>query len=90
MDTAAREPDLLGQTVVLIGGSAGIGFATAQRARAEAADVILALVAQLALDIAPVRVDLIAPGLVDTPLAASFLGDDLDARREQLMVQTET
>jgi NAD(P)-dependent dehydrogenase (short-subunit alcohol dehydrogenase family) len=36
-----REPELLGQTVVLIGGSAGIGFETARRARAEGADVIL-------------------------------------------------
>src|SRR5690349_8768829 len=33
--------DLLGQTVVLIGGSAGIGLETARRARAEGADVIL-------------------------------------------------
>ena len=36
-----REPELLGQTVVLIGGSAGIGFETARRAQAEGADVIL-------------------------------------------------
>jgi len=34
-------PDLLGQTVVVIGGSAGIGLETARRARAEGADVIL-------------------------------------------------
>ena len=33
--------DLLGQTVVVIGGSAGIGLETARRARAEGADVIL-------------------------------------------------
>ena len=39
---AQREPELLGQTVVVIGGSAGIGFATAWRARAEGADVVLA------------------------------------------------
>ena len=39
--STAREPELLGQTVVLIGGSAGIGFATAKRARAEGADVVL-------------------------------------------------
>ena len=38
---AAREPALAGQTVVLIGGSAGIGFETARRARAEGADVVL-------------------------------------------------
>jgi NAD(P)-dependent dehydrogenase (short-subunit alcohol dehydrogenase family) len=29
-------------------------------------------------------VNLIAPGFVDTPLSASLLGEDLDARREQL------
>src|SRR5215831_9337491 len=36
-----REPELLGQTVVVIGGSAGIGLETARRARAEGADVII-------------------------------------------------
>jgi len=35
------EPELAGQTVVLIGGSAGIGLETARRARSEGADVIL-------------------------------------------------
>jgi NAD(P)-dependent dehydrogenase (short-subunit alcohol dehydrogenase family) len=30
-----REPELRGQTVVVIGGSAGIGLETARRARAE-------------------------------------------------------
>jgi NAD(P)-dependent dehydrogenase (short-subunit alcohol dehydrogenase family) len=198
-----REPELPGQTVVVIGGSAGIGFETARRARAEGADVILtgrnperlqraaaelgarqtaafdatdpaaldqffqglpeqidhvmvtgpgpyyapladldrerahrdfdahlwlavavaqhavgrvrpggtllfmggtggrrrgpgrsligagtaalpALIANLALEAAPVRVNLIAAGFVDTPLSASLLGDDLDQRRDQL------
>ena len=37
----AHEPELLGQTVVLIGGSAGIGLETARRARSEGADVVL-------------------------------------------------
>src|SRR5215468_8615939 len=36
-----REPELLGQTVVVIGGSADIGFETARHARAEGAKVIL-------------------------------------------------
>ena len=36
-----REPELLGQTVVLIGGSAGIGLETARRARSEGADTAL-------------------------------------------------
>ena len=38
---AQRAPELLGQTVVVIGGSAGIGLETARRARAEGADVIV-------------------------------------------------
>ncbi len=40
-DFRRREPELLGQTVVVIGGSAGIGLETARRARAEGAHVIL-------------------------------------------------
>jgi len=40
-DFAARDPELAGQTVVLIGGSAGIGLETARRARSEGAEVIL-------------------------------------------------
>jgi NAD(P)-dependent dehydrogenase (short-subunit alcohol dehydrogenase family) len=198
-----REPELQGQTVVVIGGSAGIGLETARRARAEGADVILAgrnperlqhaaselgarstatfdandmaaleeffahleapidhvmvtaggpyyaplaemdfdearralqehpmlmlgvaryaadkvrprgtllfmggtgarqpgsgvgissamtvalpaLTASLAVEIAPVRINLIAAGFVDTPLSASLLGNALEARREQL------
>ncbi len=203
MNATTREPELAGQTVVVIGGSAGIGLETARRARAEGAEVILtgrdrerleraatdvgassvaafdatdferlgaffdglptpidhvlvtgpgpyyaplaefdfdaarrdveshlflpmqvarhavntvrpggtllfmggtggrhtapgfalisaltaampALTKNLALEIAPVRVNLIAAGFVDTPLSATLLGDDLDARREQL------
>ena len=198
-----REPELLGQTVVVIGGSAGIGFETARRARAEGANLILtarnrerleraaselgalstaafdaldferlerffdelptpidhvlltgpgpyyaplaefdfdaarrdleahlllplqlarsatgrvrpggslifmggtggrrtapglslisaltaagpAMTRNLALELAPIRVNLIAAGFVDTPLSAAILGDELNARREQL------
>ena len=43
-----------------------------------------ALTKNLALELAPVRVNLIAAGFVDTPLSAAILGRDLDARREQL------
>jgi NAD(P)-dependent dehydrogenase (short-subunit alcohol dehydrogenase family) len=42
------------------------------------------LIANLALEVAPIRVNLIAAGFVDTPLSASILGDDLEARREEL------
>src|SRR5262245_53595385 len=43
-----------------------------------------ALVANLALEIAPIRVNAIAAGFVDTPLSASLLGDQLEARRTEL------
>jgi NAD(P)-dependent dehydrogenase (short-subunit alcohol dehydrogenase family) len=43
-----------------------------------------ALTKNLALELAPIRVNLIAAGFVDTALAASVLGDQLEARREQL------
>jgi len=43
-----------------------------------------ALVANLALELAPTRVNLIAPGFVDTPLSAELLGDQLEERRRQL------
>jgi NAD(P)-dependent dehydrogenase (short-subunit alcohol dehydrogenase family) len=43
-----------------------------------------ALTANLALELAPVRVNLIAAGFVDTPLSASILGDELENRRKQL------
>jgi NAD(P)-dependent dehydrogenase (short-subunit alcohol dehydrogenase family) len=43
-----------------------------------------AMTRNLALDLAPVRVNLLAAGFVDTPLSAVVLGDQLDARRHQL------
>jgi NAD(P)-dependent dehydrogenase (short-subunit alcohol dehydrogenase family) len=43
-----------------------------------------ALTRNLALELAPVRVNLIAAGFVDTPLSAAILGGGLDKRREQL------
>jgi NAD(P)-dependent dehydrogenase (short-subunit alcohol dehydrogenase family) len=42
------------------------------------------LIANLALELAPIRVNLIAAGFVDTPLSASILGDDLNKRRDEL------
>jgi NAD(P)-dependent dehydrogenase (short-subunit alcohol dehydrogenase family) len=165
----SSQPQLAGQTVVVIGGSSGIGLETARRAHAEGAKVVItgrnkdrlhdvaleldaetaafdaldferlrlffdelptpidhvlvsgsgpyygplskfdfvsgtggrsqavgftlisaltaatpALARNLALEIAPVRVNVIAAGFVDTPLSASLLGDQIEERREQL------
>src|SRR5262249_10293170 len=43
-----------------------------------------AMTKNLARELAPIRVNLIAPGFVDTPLSAAILGDQLEARRDQL------
>lgn len=43
-----------------------------------------ALIANLALELAPIRVNLIAAGFVNTGLSAPILGDGLDKRREEL------
>lgn len=48
------------------------------------AAAVPALIANLALELAPVRVNLIAAGFIDTPLSASLLGSELDKRRDQL------
>jgi NAD(P)-dependent dehydrogenase (short-subunit alcohol dehydrogenase family) len=49
-----------------------------------AAAAVPAITANLALELAPVRVNLIAAGFVDTPLSATLLGDQLQARRDRL------
>jgi NAD(P)-dependent dehydrogenase (short-subunit alcohol dehydrogenase family) len=43
-----------------------------------------AITRTLAHELAPIRVNLIAAGFVETPLSTAILGDRLDARREQL------
>jgi NAD(P)-dependent dehydrogenase (short-subunit alcohol dehydrogenase family) len=43
-----------------------------------------ALIANLALELAPIRVNSIAPGFVDTRLSASILGGGLERRRDEL------
>jgi NAD(P)-dependent dehydrogenase (short-subunit alcohol dehydrogenase family) len=58
----------------------GVGFTIATTLTA----AIPALAANLALELAPTRVNVIAPGFVDTPLSAALLGDQIDARRRQL------
>jgi NAD(P)-dependent dehydrogenase (short-subunit alcohol dehydrogenase family) len=72
-----------GGTLVFMGGTGGRKPASGTLISAGTA-ALPALTAALALEIAPVRVNLIAAGFVDTPLSASFLGDQLEARREEL------
>jgi NAD(P)-dependent dehydrogenase (short-subunit alcohol dehydrogenase family) len=73
-----------GGTLLFMGGTGarrpGVGLAIASALTA----ALPALTANLALELAPVRVNLIAAGFVDTRLSASLLGDQLEARRNQL------
>jgi NAD(P)-dependent dehydrogenase (short-subunit alcohol dehydrogenase family) len=73
-----------GGTLLFMGGTGGrrtgIGLSLIRAITA----AMPALIANLAVEIAPIRVNLIAAGFVDTSLSARILGDGLDARREQL------
>jgi NAD(P)-dependent dehydrogenase (short-subunit alcohol dehydrogenase family) len=73
-----------GGTLLFMGGTGGrhIGHGAGIFPAATAA--LQAFVASLALEIAPVRANLIAAGFVDTPLSARLLGDQLEARRDEL------
>jgi NAD(P)-dependent dehydrogenase (short-subunit alcohol dehydrogenase family) len=73
-----------GGTLLLMGGTGGRRVSRELGIVSAATAALPPFVATLALEIAPVRVNLIAAGFVDTPLSASLLGDGLDARREQL------
>jgi len=73
-----------GGTLIFMGGTGarrpaiGLGIVSTLTA------ALPALTANLALELAPVRVNLIAAGFVDTQLSASLLGDELENRRSQL------
>ena len=73
-----------GGTLLFMGGTGGRRTAPGLSLIGALTAAMPALTKNLALEVAPIRVNLIAAGFVDTPLSASLLGDQLDARREQL------
>jgi NAD(P)-dependent dehydrogenase (short-subunit alcohol dehydrogenase family) len=73
-----------GGTLLFVGGTGGRRTAPGLSLIGALTAAMPALTKNLALELAPLRVNLIAAGFVDTPLSASLLGDQLDARREQL------
>ena len=73
-----------GGTLLFMGGTGGRHTAPGMALIGALTAAMPALTKNLALEMAPIRVNLIAAGFVDTPLSASLLGDQLDARREQL------
>jgi len=73
-----------GGTLVFMGGTGGRRVGHGLGIVSAATATLPPFTATLALELAPVRVNLIAAGFVDTPLSASLLGDQLEERRNQL------
>jgi len=73
-----------GGTLLFMGGTGGRRSAPGLALISALTAAAPALTKNLALELAPIRVNLIAAGFVDTPLSATILGDQLDTRREQL------
>lgn len=73
-----------GGTLIFMGGTGGRRPAVGMSITGAMTAALPALTANLALELAPVRVNLIAAGFVDTSLSAELLGDQLENRRNQL------
>jgi NAD(P)-dependent dehydrogenase (short-subunit alcohol dehydrogenase family) len=73
-----------GGTLLFMGGTPGRRAAAGRAFIGALTAALPAMINSLALDVAPVRVNVIAAGFVDTPLSASLLGDRINERREQL------
>jgi NAD(P)-dependent dehydrogenase (short-subunit alcohol dehydrogenase family) len=73
-----------GGSLAFMGGTGGRSSGVGMTLISALSVGLQAMAASLALELAPVRVNVIAAGFVDTPLSASLLGDDLDARRAEL------
>ncbi|GAA2365051.1 short-chain dehydrogenase [Catellatospora methionotrophica] len=73
-----------GGTLIFMGGTGARRARPGLTIAAMGTAALPAMTANLALELAPIRVNLIAAGFVDTPLSAQLLGEDLDQRREQL------
>jgi NAD(P)-dependent dehydrogenase (short-subunit alcohol dehydrogenase family) len=73
-----------GGTLLFISGTGGRRPAIGYTVLSTFTAGLPALAKVLALELAPVRVNVIAPGFVDTQLSASILGDQLEQRREEL------
>src|ERR1700722_5068966 len=67
-----------GGTLLFMGGTGGRHAAPGLALVSALTAALPAMTRNLALEIAPVRVNLIAAGFVDTPLSASLLGDQVE------------
>jgi NAD(P)-dependent dehydrogenase (short-subunit alcohol dehydrogenase family) len=68
-----------GGTLIFMGGTGGRKISRELGLASAATAALPPFAATLALELAPIRVNLIAAGFVDTPLSTSLLGDQLEA-----------
>ena len=73
-----------GGTLIFIGGTSGRRAAAGFALMSALTAAKPAMTMNLAVELAPVRVNVIAAGFVDTPLSAQLLGDELENRHSQL------
>lgn len=73
-----------GGSLIFMGGTGGRRISRELGIVSAATATLPPFTAALALEIAPIRANLIAAGFVDTPLSATLLGDQLEARRDEL------
>ena len=73
-----------GGSLVFMGGTGGRRISRDLGIVSAATAALPPFTATMALELAPIRVNLIAAGFVDTPLSASLLGDRLEERRNEL------
>jgi NAD(P)-dependent dehydrogenase (short-subunit alcohol dehydrogenase family) len=73
-----------GGTLLFMSGTSGRRPAVGRSLTSALTAALPALTKNLALELAPIRVNLLAAGFLDTPLSAALLGDQPEARRKQL------
>ena len=73
-----------GGSLIFIGGTGGRRPAIGGTLISALTAALPALARNLAVEIAPVRVNVIAAGFVDTPLSSTLLGDRIEERRAEL------
>ena len=80
----ARNKVRPGGTLLFMGGTGGRSTATGMVLISALTAALPAMAKNLALELAPIRVNVIAAGFVDTPLSAQLLGEQIEDRRNQL------
>lgn len=81
---SARNKMRPGGTFIFMGGTGARRISSGAGVLSVIGKSMKALIAVLATELAPLRINLIAAGFVDTPLSASLLGEGLNARRADL------